>query len=1684
VKRHWKLALFVLCISLLAGVFSLVAKPQTAAADNPSSLSFQGKVVNSDGTNVANGTYTFVFKLYTVSSGGSAIWTETQTGVTVNAGIFYVDLGSVCPFFTANACNGNTPVNFANNPNLHLGITFNGDAAGEMSPRVKLQSVPFAFNADRVGGFTASQLAQLSPASQQSGFLNVSGNITSAATVQGATVTATGALQGNSLSINGGVLSIANSGNVTGGTYNSQTISATASFTGTVTVATSISSPVVTSSGALSVAAGGTAQNLSLNASTSGLVSIAGTSTGNIELGGGTASGTGCTVTNSTGSFACNGIISGSGGLSTGSTSTAGSIVLNDGTVNARSITLSSPALSNSYSLSLPSSGPATSQCLQTDSSNASQLVFGNCSSIGPKLTQTFGAYASNQAASATTAMNYLLPTSTTAFSVALSGTVEFKAAAAGSFRACTLMNSAAVTSGSVSLRFRKNGANVSSNNYCTLSTTNSRSNSEQVASGVETFNAGDTIGVALVSTGLAPTTSEHWATFTIEYGAGSVQPTTLQDAYANGSSITTANNSDIIFNLADTAVDSDFFVNIASGSSGRFAVQNNNVDVFSVDSSGNATSAATISASVLNASSELRIGGVSINAAGTLNNVAYLNQANNLSSNLTVSASGGKSTLSLSSTASDTGLTIGGDATLYRSASAALKTDGSFTAGGVINAQSGLTIDAGQNLTVDGEAFDHLTGDGLRLASGSLSVKLITATDGLSTTSNSGSGLEVSSAGISLLQGCSDGQLLKWNEINDYWYCANDAGGGGVAANSIDFSELKDALTLDGSTSVSFGASNYGLTFTNNGTGNAAFNLTSTGDFVVQNNGIDALTVNDNGEVVLGSAGSASGKLVFSNSSNSNTVTIQAGATAANYSWTLPNADAAGCLASDGSGTLSIAACGDTQQQTFSSSGNYVVPENALMVIIEGWGGGGGGGGGTGGTTAAVRSGGAGGGGGSYATTIMNAATLGAAGTNVPVTVGTGGNGGNAGADGSAGARTCFSTSPACAGNLFIQAYGGGGGNGDGTAGNGGGGGGGNQSVGTTNGTAATGGTGGGPLGASAGAQNSGFGGAGGATAAATGAAGGSGSYGGGGGGSSSSTGAGNSGAGGGGVQGGAGGGAGGTCAITTCTVRQGGAGGKVPGTSGGGGTAGTTAGQSGGAGSGGVGSGGDGGGGGANTNVNGSAGGNGGAGGDRGGGGGGGGASSGTGTQTGGTGGKGGDGYLRVWTLRGAGADLAEIYCSNEKLEPGTVVSLDTSIQNGVKKSGSAYDASSIGIVSTSPGLIIGESCPGNTEPAMVALAGRIPLKVSLENGPIKAGDMLTAAKEPGYAMKATKAGNIIGQALSSYSGDGPSYVVAFVKNGQGNGEKLGNILPGLSDDEQQKTFQQQALAYLSSGKGLAEDSADLSEITTDRLTAGLEVITPSVYANSVATNTIESASGDSVSVKVSDAGGVRFVNSQGQVIGSLDSAGNAQFSGTITADKLKVGSIEGLSSSDSPAADTQNANNQDESANGSTSQETQPSNLESVEAVNLVALARLESRGGLTVDKDAQFNGRTIFQLLAEFKGDANFYGNVSFDNQPSLNSDAGGTAVINPGKQKVEIRFTKPYPQTPIVTANWSINSDIPEEQAAQFEAEYDHYIAKASPNGFTILLNKPAQQVIRLNWSAISVKDAKMSLSDQ
>lgn len=93
VKLSKKLAtagLFVVIALTAATSVGVLEKPRHAYAASSSNLNFQARLLNSAGNVVPDGYYNVEFKLYDVSSGGTALWTDTrydQNGAT--AGLDY-----------------------------------------------------------------------------------------------------------------------------------------------------------------------------------------------------------------------------------------------------------------------------------------------------------------------------------------------------------------------------------------------------------------------------------------------------------------------------------------------------------------------------------------------------------------------------------------------------------------------------------------------------------------------------------------------------------------------------------------------------------------------------------------------------------------------------------------------------------------------------------------------------------------------------------------------------------------------------------------------------------------------------------------------------------------------------------------------------------------------------------------------------------------------------------------------------------------------------------------------------------------------------------------------------------------------------------------------------------------------------------------------------------------------------------------------------------------------------------------------------------------------------------------------------------------------------------------------------------------------------------------------------------
>ena len=130
----------------------------------------------------------------------------------------------------------------------------------------------------------------------------------------------------------------------------------------------------------------------------------------------------------------------------------------------------------------------------------------------------------------------------------------------------------------------------------------------------------------------------------------------------------------------------------------------------------------------------------------------------------------------------------------------------------------------------------------------------------------------------------------------------------------------------------------------------------------------------------------------------------------------------------------------------------------------------------------------------------------------------------------------------------------------------------------------------------------------------------------------------------------------------------------------------------------------------------------------------------------------------------------DVAEWVPSAEPLEPGTVVVLNPNKTNEVMASTKSYDSSVAGVVSSKPGLILGEAAENKEQ---VATTGRVRVRVDATKNPIHIGDLLVTSDKPGVAMRSIpvdlggvmihRPGTIVGKALEPLaSGEGEILVL----------------------------------------------------------------------------------------------------------------------------------------------------------------------------------------------------------------------------------------------------------------------------------------------------------------------------------
>lgn len=161
----------IIAMLTLIVLFSLViaqvqaAVPGSAVQHTPGQINYQGKLVNSGGSNYVDGVYTFDIRLFRVANSGTTIWGGTYSTY-VKGGYFNIMLGGATGAALTNTTYTHTDLWKALWPDsatapaeknsLYLGITPYQDqnnvtitpaSRAELSPRQNLLAAPYAFRA-------------------------------------------------------------------------------------------------------------------------------------------------------------------------------------------------------------------------------------------------------------------------------------------------------------------------------------------------------------------------------------------------------------------------------------------------------------------------------------------------------------------------------------------------------------------------------------------------------------------------------------------------------------------------------------------------------------------------------------------------------------------------------------------------------------------------------------------------------------------------------------------------------------------------------------------------------------------------------------------------------------------------------------------------------------------------------------------------------------------------------------------------------------------------------------------------------------------------------------------------------------------------------------------------------------------------------------------------------------------------------------------------------------------------------------------------------------------------------------------------------------------------------------------------------------------------------------------------
>jgi hypothetical protein len=469
---------------------------------------------------------------------------------------------------------------------------------------------------------------------------------------------------------------------------------------------------------------------------------------------------------------------------------------------------------------------------------------------------------------------------------------------------------------------------------------------------------------------------------------------------------------------------------------------------------------------------------------------------------------------------------------------------------------------------------------------------------------------------------------------------------------------------------------------------------------------------------------------------------------------------------------------------------------------------------------------------------------------------------------------------------------------------------------------------------------------------------------------------------------------------------------------------------------------------------------------------------------------------------SLGAAAFDYAEDYPTlDETLEAGEVVQIDTSTSQFIRRADTRKNF--IGIISEKPGFRLSRNMDeADARYIPVALSGRVPVKVSTENGPIMSGDFLTiSAAQPGVAVKATTPGQVVAQALENYSGESVGKVMAFVnvsyfdgKNEEG-GLVYDTIIPVVS-----------TTAPVYDAEFVSKYISDFNTTSPENLSAfnleaGTSITGPKVATKTLNVETIQPLSG-TINFNLSTSSQFVVTSLMGGTsteVVTIDKDGNAFFAGEIKAGKIDVQNIEGLkemkSTIDSLVERVMNLEAELAKATSTLYQNQEQlktlfatTTTSTVEmASTTLQLASTSTTSGMTFDNLVAFGGGVKVDEISSFSSSTlSFLNDTLFLGRPYFTEDTAGFAVIRAGETSTTITFAREYLEQPVVSASISLEGNTTTENVEVetiFASNTQFVVSSKSVKGFKIRLNAPAPVDIRFSWIALAVRGARTFVSE-